>query len=88
MAQCVDLKASLQKKLDGETDIAIMVSPMRRTIQTALVSLDWLIQNGVPITAHASWQGEHHMFHISDVTLTVSPHPSTCSLSTSPPLGE
>lgn len=30
---------------------------MRRTIQTALRSLDWLIEKGVPIQAHAGWQG-------------------------------
>nr|XP_036584908.1 phosphoglycerate mutase [Colletotrichum truncatum]KAF6794676.1 phosphoglycerate mutase [Colletotrichum truncatum] len=29
---------------------------MRRTIQTALLSLDWLIEKGVPIQADARWQ--------------------------------
>lgn len=36
----------------------IIVSPMRRTIQTALDSLDWLIEKGVKIQADADWQGE------------------------------
>jgi phosphohistidine phosphatase SixA len=36
----------------------ILVSPMRRTIQTALWSMDWLLQKGVPIQASAGWQGK------------------------------
>ncbi len=36
----------------------ILVSPMRRTIETALRSLDFLLERGVPIQAHAGWQGE------------------------------
>lgn len=36
----------------------IVVSPMRRTIQTALRSVDWLLEKGIPIQADASWQGK------------------------------
>lgn len=36
----------------------IVVSPMRRTVQTALHSLDWLIEKKVPIQADAIWQGK------------------------------
>ena len=31
---------------------------MRRTIQTALGCLDWLIDKGVKIEADADWQGK------------------------------
>ena len=34
----------------------IVVSPMRRTIQTALYALSWLVQRGVPVVARAEWQ--------------------------------
>ena len=35
----------------------IVTSPMVRTVQTALGSLDWLIEKGVKIEADAGWQG-------------------------------
>lgn len=35
----------------------IITSPMRRTIQTALDTIDWLIEKGVKIQADALWQG-------------------------------
>ena len=59
--QCGKLRESLKERLNGipESDIAIVVSPMRRTIQTALYSLDFLIEKKVPITADAAWQGKH-----------------------------
>jgi hypothetical protein len=37
----------------------IIVSPMRRTIQTALIALDWLIDDGVPVEPDARWQGAY-----------------------------
>lgn len=55
--QCEGLRESLKRRLEGETDIAIVVSPMRRTLQTAMASLDWLIERGVPTIADAGWQG-------------------------------
>ncbi|KAJ0295437.1 hypothetical protein COL516b_012589 [Colletotrichum fioriniae] len=48
---------ALHNRFADETDAIIIVSPMRRTIQTALLSLDWLIKKGVPIQADARWQG-------------------------------
>ncbi|SPO07160.1 uncharacterized protein DNG_09854 [Cephalotrichum gorgonifer] len=54
--QCTVLRESLKQRLEGETDIAIVVSPLKRTLQTALGSLDWLIERGIPITADAGWQ--------------------------------
>lgn len=35
----------------------IVVSPMRRTLQTALLGLDWLVEKGVPLRPDAGWQG-------------------------------
>lgn len=35
----------------------IITSPMRRTLQTALGTVDWLIEKGVKIQADACWQG-------------------------------
>ena len=34
----------------------IVVSPMRRTMQTAILSVDWLMDKGVPVQANALWQ--------------------------------
>lgn len=31
---------------------------MRRTLQTAMLSLDWLVDRGVKIEGSADWQGE------------------------------
>ncbi|KAK7435436.1 phosphoglycerate mutase [Colletotrichum acutatum] len=54
--QCRELKENLSQRFADETDAIIIVSPMRRTIQTALLSLDWLIKKGVSIQADARWQ--------------------------------
>jgi hypothetical protein len=43
----------------------IIASPMRRTIQTALGSLDWLVDKGIKIEADAGWQGTHFMADVS-----------------------
>jgi len=46
------LKASdLANKVD-----LIIVSAMRRTLQTATIGLDWLIKKGVPVLPSALWQ--------------------------------
>ncbi|KAK1717162.1 histidine phosphatase superfamily [Colletotrichum lupini] len=57
LSQCQELKENLSERFADETEAIIIVSPMRRTIQTALLSLDWLIKKGVPIQADARWQG-------------------------------
>ncbi|GKT60822.1 phosphoglycerate mutase [Colletotrichum tofieldiae] len=56
LEQCLELKEHLLQRFGNETDALIIVSPMRRTIQTALLSLDWLIKKGVRIQADARWQ--------------------------------
>ena len=36
---------------------ALITSPMRRTIQTALGSVDWLVDKGLKLEVDADWQG-------------------------------
>jgi broad specificity phosphatase PhoE len=55
--QCKLLRDGLKQRLEGESDVAIIASPMRRTLQTAQLGLDWLIESGVRVTADPNWQG-------------------------------
>ncbi|KKA28021.1 hypothetical protein TD95_003697 [Thielaviopsis punctulata] len=56
--QCRKLHENLKKRFSdvNPSDIAVIVSPMRRTIQTALIGLDFLLQQGVRFVADADWQ--------------------------------
>ncbi|KAI1455562.1 phosphoglycerate mutase-like protein [Annulohypoxylon moriforme] len=54
--QCADLRQSLIEHPLAQQAGLIVVSPLRRTIQTALRSVDWLIEKGVKIEADADWQ--------------------------------
>ncbi|KAI8964294.1 phosphoglycerate mutase-like protein [Daldinia sp. FL1419] len=54
--QCVDLRKSLAENPLAQQAELIVVSPLRRTMQTALRSVDWLIEKGVKIEADADWQ--------------------------------
>ncbi|KAK3682798.1 histidine phosphatase superfamily [Podospora appendiculata] len=57
VSQCDDLSKSLLSKIPHELDVGlIVVSPMRRTIQTALLAFAPLIEKGVPVVADARWQ--------------------------------
>ena len=58
-SQLPALKKSLQERFGNVEpgDIAIITSPMRRCIQTALGSIDWLLEKGLKMTANADWQG-------------------------------
>jgi len=49
----------------------IITSPMRRTIQTALASVDWLIKKGVKIEADADWQGMSHLSFVKKCVCAV-----------------
>ncbi|KAF5614201.1 phosphoglycerate mutase [Fusarium subglutinans] len=40
----------------SQCDVAIVVSPMRRTMQTAMLALGWLVERGVKIEGNADWQ--------------------------------
>ncbi|ESZ98262.1 hypothetical protein SBOR_1358 [Sclerotinia borealis F-4128] len=56
-AQCDELARSLKDDvpLAQEIDL-IVVSPMRRTLQTAQQGLGWLIKRGVPVLLRPEWQ--------------------------------
>ncbi|RYP20166.1 hypothetical protein DL765_002925 [Monosporascus sp. GIB2] len=54
--QCLALRKGLMENPLAHEAGLIVVSPMRRTIQTALRSLDWLIEKGVKVEADAGWQ--------------------------------
>ncbi|KAM5367366.1 hypothetical protein ACJA88_011618 [Fusarium oxysporum] len=58
--QCAHLRENListfSDKADNIDDVAIVVSPMRRTMQTAMLSLGWLVERGVKIEGNADWQ--------------------------------
>ncbi|KAM0232677.1 hypothetical protein ACHAP5_010653 [Fusarium lateritium] len=58
--QCSLLRENLletfSNAVDNPDDVAIIVSPMRRTLQTAMLSLDWLVERGVKIEGNADWQ--------------------------------
>ncbi|KAI0018656.1 phosphoglycerate mutase-like protein [Xylariomycetidae sp. FL0641] len=54
--QCVQLRQGLMEHPLAQKAELIITSPMRRTIQTALRSVDWLVEKGVPIQADAGWQ--------------------------------
>lgn len=45
--QCVELQESLKHSEIGNEVELIVVSAMRRTLQTATIGLDWLIKKGV-----------------------------------------
>jgi hypothetical protein len=42
----------------------IIVSPMKRTIETALLAFGELVERGVPIVAHAGWQGTSGLYPV------------------------
>ncbi|KAI2468003.1 phosphoglycerate mutase-like protein [Annulohypoxylon bovei var. microspora] len=54
--QCADLRQSLVENPLAQKAELIIVSPLRRTVQTALRSVDWLVERGVKIEADAGWQ--------------------------------
>ncbi|KAH6617477.1 histidine phosphatase superfamily [Chaetomium tenue] len=56
--QCAELKAHITPTILKDLDVGlIIVSPSIRTIETALLAFGDLIGKGVPIVAHAGWQG-------------------------------
>ncbi|KAI1079793.1 phosphoglycerate mutase-like protein [Whalleya microplaca] len=54
--QCAKLRKSLIEHPLAQQAELVIVSPMRRTLQTALRSIDWLLEKGVKIQADAGWQ--------------------------------
>lgn len=57
--QCAELKELLRKEDIANKVELIVVSAMRRTLQTARLGLGWLIEDKkVPVLVDAGWQGE------------------------------
>jgi broad specificity phosphatase PhoE len=55
--QCDELSRHLRQDLPLAQQVElIVVSPMRRTLQTAQQSLGWLMEKGVPVMLCAEWQ--------------------------------
>ncbi|KAK4096243.1 phosphoglycerate mutase-like protein [Parathielavia hyrcaniae] len=51
------LREHLKSRLPADRKVQrIVVSPMRRAIQTCPIALDWLIDSGVPVVPDARWQ--------------------------------
>ena len=56
--QAAELREHLKAHLPADRKVSlIIVSPMRRALQTCLIALDWLIDAGVPVVPDARWQG-------------------------------
>ncbi|KAI9149128.1 Phosphoglycerate mutase [Paramyrothecium foliicola] len=58
LEQCVALRDSLWERFSSvlKEDVAIIASPMRRTLQTAQLALGWLQDRGIRIEADPDWQ--------------------------------
>ncbi|RFU24433.1 Sedoheptulose-bisphosphatase/4-nitrophenylphosphatase, partial [Scytalidium lignicola] len=55
--QCQELAKFLQDEVPLAQEIGlIVISPMRRTLQTAQQALGWLMERGVPVVLRAEWQ--------------------------------
>lgn len=54
--QCRELHVSLQSHPLANKVELIVVSPMRRTLQTTTIGLDFLIKKGIPVLADPNWQ--------------------------------
>jgi broad specificity phosphatase PhoE len=60
--QCKELHQSLKNSKIGNEVELIVVSAMRRTLQTASIGLEWLIkEKGINVLPHAGWQGKCYM---------------------------
>lgn len=57
MAQCKYLEEDLRRRYDlTKENTLIVVSPLRRTLQTYEHGLKWLSDEGVPVELRAEWQ--------------------------------
>ncbi|EME39115.1 hypothetical protein DOTSEDRAFT_159276, partial [Dothistroma septosporum NZE10] len=57
MKQCEELQNHLKTNCPlAQLVETIITSPMRRTCQTTLTALTWLVERGVPVELNASWQ--------------------------------
>jgi broad specificity phosphatase PhoE len=55
--QCQDLERHLKHIPLASRIEHIITSPMRRTLETTLISLKWLVDSGVPVSVDPMWQG-------------------------------
>ncbi|KAL2151144.1 hypothetical protein VTH82DRAFT_6242 [Thermothelomyces myriococcoides] len=59
--QSAELREHLVNSLPADRKVQLIVtSPMRRALQTCLIALDWLLDEGVPIVPDARWQELYH----------------------------
>ncbi|EHK23982.1 uncharacterized protein TRIVIDRAFT_138090, partial [Trichoderma virens Gv29-8] len=55
--QCGQLRHNLFQRFSSfQGRIAVVASPMTRTLQTASLAADWLVERGIKIEADADWQ--------------------------------
>ena len=55
----MELRDHLRQHLPLADRVELIVeSPMRRTLQTAMVGLEWLVERGVEVRLDADWQGK------------------------------
>ena len=61
-AQCEELQEALKKEKIAEKVELIVVSAMRRTLQTAKIGLRWLWEEKkIPVLPDAGWQGKYDL---------------------------
>ena len=62
--QSKELQESLKNSQIANQVELIVVSPMRRTLQTASIGLEWLIKDkGIKVLTDAGWQGMFRCIH-------------------------
>ncbi|KAI2640198.1 phosphoglycerate mutase-like protein [Xylaria nigripes] len=54
--QCAKLRETLMADTLAQQAELVITSSMRRTIQTTLSAVDWLVEKGVKVVADADWQ--------------------------------
>lgn len=70
--QCLELQESLKNNRIGDQVGCIVVSAQRRTLQTATIGLDWLINKGIPgmcAFEGLSWKKYNHAKSLAMISL-------------------
>ena len=57
--QALELGEHLQKQIATKPVGVIICSPMRRTLETCQLALEWWIEQGIKVESHAVWQGDY-----------------------------
>ncbi|UKZ76730.1 hypothetical protein TrVFT333_004439 [Trichoderma virens FT-333] len=80
--QCGQLRHNLFQRFSSfQGRIAVVASPMTRTLQTASLAADWLVERGIKIEADADWQAKSHK-----IPQNSQPSPATPAVPLLPPL--